>query len=132
MEIGARLIYDTDAKKPKVQRPRSFLTCKWQPQKCARYTSVLACASAGLGFRIVRIAETLIRFAPTEETSRSARVSAIPDVPAPPLGMGAPHRILRLVAGARVSRSGSLLAGATFTPAQPPSLVNSPGEKTNR
>ena len=86
MEIGARLIYvnDTDAKKPKVQRPRSFLTCTWQPKNCARYTSVLACASAGLGFRIVRIAETPIRFAPTEETSRSARVSAIPDGPAPP------------------------------------------------
>ena len=30
--------------------------------------------------------------APTDETSRSARLSAIPDVPAPPFGMGAPGK----------------------------------------
>jgi len=49
-----------------------------------------------------------------------------------PLGVGAPHRIPRLVAGTRPARSGSYkLAVDTFTPAQPPLTVTSPGEKTN-
>ena len=37
----------------------------------------------------------------------------------PPLGVVAPHRISRLVME-RLALSGSLLAGVTFTPAQPP------------
>ena len=49
----------------------------------------------------------------------------------PPLGVVASHRIPRLVAVACLARYASSLAGATFTPAQPPSVVNSPCEKTN-
>ena len=51
--------------------------------------------------------------------------------PSPPLGVVAPHRIPRLVAVACLARYASSLAGATFTPAQPPSVINSPFEKTN-
>ena len=49
----------------------------------------------------------------------------------PPLGVVAPHRIPRLAAVACLARYASSLAGVTFTPAQPPSVINSPCEKTN-
>ena len=51
--------------------------------------------------------------------------------PSPPLGVVAPHRIPRLAAVACLARYASSLAGVTFTPAQPPSVINSPCEKTN-
>ena len=50
---------------------------------------------------------------------------------AQPTGGALSHRILRLATGAGLAHSGTSLAGVTFTPAQPPLLVNSPGEKTN-
>ena len=51
--------------------------------------------------------------------------------PSPPLGVVAPHRIPRLAAVACLARYASSLAGVTFSPAQPPSVINSPCEKTN-
>ena len=68
---------------------------------------------------------------PADETARSACLSADPAVPFPPPWVVAPHRIPRLVAVACLARYASSLAGATFTPAQPPSVINSPFEKTN-
>ena len=49
----------------------------------------------------------------------------------PPFGVVAPHRIPRLAVVACLARYASSLAGVTFTPAQPPSVINSPCEKTN-
>ena len=67
-----------------------------------------------------------------DETTRAARLSASPAVPFPPPSGGvAPHRIPRLAAVACLARYVSSLAGVTFTPAQPPSVINSPCEKTN-
>jgi hypothetical protein len=51
--------------------------------------------------------------------------------PPPPLGCGRSPPYLPAGGGVRLAHPGSLLAGVTFTPAQPPLLVNSPGEKTN-
>jgi hypothetical protein len=55
--------------------------------------------------------------------------------PSPPLGMGAPHRTILWWGGtlrlrALVPNSPWRVA-TLFTPAQPPLVVNSPGEKTN-
>jgi hypothetical protein len=51
---------------------------------------------------------------------------------AQPTGGALSHRTLRLAAEASLARSGTSLAGVTFTPAQPPFTVNSLlGEKTN-
>ena len=60
---------------------------------------------------------------PAGETARSARLSAAPAVPIPPLGGVASHRIPRLVVVACLARYASSLAGATFAPAQPPSVA---------
>ena len=83
------------------------------------------------GFRIARIRKVA---RPAAETARSACLSAGPAVPfrpSPPLGVVAPHRIPRLAAVACLARYASSLAGVTFSPAQPPSVINSPCEKTN-
>ena len=82
------------------------------------------------GFCIARIGKVA---RPADETARSACLSADPAVPFPPPwgGVVAPHRIPRLAAVACLARYASSLAGVTFTPAQPPSVINSPCEKTN-
>ena len=55
------------------------------------------------------------------KTTRSARLSAIPVMPFPPVGCGRSPPYLPAGDGERLALSGSaLLAGATFTPAQPP------------
>ena len=69
---------------------------------------------------------------PRRNSALCVLIQAAPAVPtSPPLGVVAPHRIPRLVAVACLARYASSLAGATFTPAQPPSVINSPFEKTN-
>ena len=80
----------------------------------------------------LRIARSRKVARPADETTRAARLSASPAVPFPPPSGGvAPHRIPRLAAVACLARYVSSLAGVTFTPAQPPSVINSPCEKTN-
>ena len=80
----------------------------------------------------LRIARSRKVARPADETARAARLSASPAVPFPPPSGGvAPHRIPRLAAVACLARYVSSLAGVTFTPAQPPSVINSPCEKTN-
>ena len=55
---------------------------------------------------------------------------ALPPDP-PPFGCGRSPPYLPAGDGERLALPGSLLAGVTFTPAHPPELVTSPGEKTN-
>ena len=82
------------------------------------------------GFRIARIRKVA---RPAAETARSACLSAGPAVPFPPPwgGRSPPYVFPRLAAVACLARYASSLAGVTFAPAQPPSVINSPCEKTN-
>ena len=83
------------------------------------------------GFRIARIRKVA---RPADETARSACLSADPAVPFPPPwgGRSPPYSPAGSGSVPRpLTRYASSLAGATFTPAQPPSVINSPFEKTN-
>ena len=68
---------------------------------------------------------------PTKRRALRAYRRVRPCPSPPPSGGVAPHRIPRLAAVACLARYVSSLAGVTFTPAQPPSVINSPCEKTN-
>ena len=82
------------------------------------------------GFRIARIRTSGSARRRNDALGAAYRRRVRP-CPSPPLGVVAPHRIPRLAAVACLARYASSLAGVTFTPAQPPSVINSPCEKTN-
>ena len=91
------------------------------PKNRTRYAGLCARALvAVLGLSMVDAKRFQL---PADKTVRSARLSAVPVALPPPFGCGRFPPYLPAGDGERLALSGSLLAGVTFTPAQPPYII---------